>query len=171
MKKPTMLYWQPLILSGVIIALDQITKYLVTLLIKPNTIAVRLFNNLLWIVHQRNTGVAFSLGYSAPVFLRVVLFIVFPLVILTILGASIMKSKDYTILQRWAIAGIIGGGCGNIVDRIFRAEGVVDFISVRFFGIFGLERWPTFNVADSSVVVCGIILFVSILFMNSKKTI
>ena len=50
---------------------------------------------------------------------------------------------------------------GNIIDRIFRPQGVVDFIDVKFFGIFGLERWPTFNVADASIVVCGIILIVS----------
>jgi signal peptidase II len=61
------------------------------------------------------------------------------------------------------VAGIIGGGVGNLIDRVFRPEGVVDFIDVRFFGLFGLDRWPTFNVADSSVVVCGALLAASIL--------
>ena len=67
------------------------------------------------------------------------------------------------------IIGIIGGGIGNIIDRFFRAEGVVDFIDVKFFGIFGLERWPTFNVADAAVVVCGIILIVSFLITICKE--
>ena len=39
--------------------------------------------------------------------------------------------------------------------------GVIDFIDVKFYGIFGLKRWPTFNVADSAVVVCGIMLVIS----------
>jgi signal peptidase II len=62
------------------------------------------------------------------------------------------------------VAGIIGGGIGNIIDRIFRPAGVVDFISVKFYGILGMERWPTFNIADSSVVVCCLLLLVTILF-------
>jgi signal peptidase II len=37
----------------------------------------------------------------------------------------------------------------------------VDFVSVKFYGLFGLERWPTFNVADSAVVVAGLALLVS----------
>jgi len=40
---------------------------------------------------------------------------------------------------------------------------------VRIFGLFGWERWPTFNIADSSVVVCSIILFITILFIPQKK--
>ena len=55
------------------------------------------------------------------------------------------------------------GGLGNYVDRIFRPAGVVDFLDFKFFGIFGLERWPTFNVADATVVVTGILLFISFL--------
>ena len=66
------------------------------------------------------------------------------------------------------VVGIIGGGIGNLIDRIFRAEGVVDFIDVKFYGLFGMERWPTFNVADSAVVVCGILLIVSFIAMTIK---
>jgi signal peptidase II len=64
------------------------------------------------------------------------------------------------------VAGIIGGGIGNIVDRMFRPEWVVDFISVRIYGLFGMDRWPTFNVADSSLVVTGILLMLSLIFMK-----
>jgi signal peptidase II len=72
-------------------------------------------------------------------------------------------------VQRWATAGILGGGIGNLIDRIFRSEGVVDFISIKFYGFLGFERWPTFNIADSSVVVCCLLLFITILF-SFKKT-
>jgi len=37
------------------------------------------------------------------------------------------------------------------------------------YGIFGLSRWPTFNVADSSVVVSGILLFAAVLYSGEKK--
>jgi signal peptidase II len=64
--------------------------------------------------------------------------------------------------------GIIGGGIGNIIDRIFRTDGVVDFVSVKFYGLLGMDRWPTFNVADSSVVVCFLILLVTMLIPKKE---
>ncbi len=72
-----------------------------------------------------------------------------------------LRSKSLTDFQRWCFAAILGGGVGNLIDRFFRVGGVVDFVSVRFYGIFGFERWPTFNVADSTVVVAGIALLAS----------
>ncbi|HKJ85116.1 MAG TPA: signal peptidase II, partial [Spirochaetia bacterium] len=96
--------------------------------------------------------------------LRRVLFIVFPLLVIGGLVFYYFRTDEFTRLQRWAIAGIIAGGIGNVIDRIFRPAGVVDFLDVKFYGLFGLERWPTFNVADSSVVVCGILLMISVLF-------
>ena len=71
-------------------------------------------------------------------------------------------------MQRWFLSGIIGGGISNLLDRFFRAEGVVDFIDVKFFGLFGLERWPTFNIADSAIVICGAGLFVALLIQEWK---
>ena len=58
---------------------------------------------------------------------------------------------------------MLGGGLANMVDRVFRPQGVVDFVDVKFYGLFGMERYPTFNVADSSVVVGGILLLVTFL--------
>ncbi|WP_461252145.1 signal peptidase II, partial [Treponema sp. R8-4-B8] len=78
-------------------------------------------------------------------------------------------SDEFTPIQRWALAGIIGGGIGNIIDRIFRSDGVVDFISVNIYGLLGMQRWPTFNIADSSVVVGCILLLVTMFFTPKKK--
>lgn len=121
-------------------------------------------NDLLWILHVRNKAIAFSLGHTLPDTLRLVFFIVAPLLVLTGLTVYYFKSDEFSRYQRWLVTGIIGGGIGNIIDRIFRPDGVVDFISVKFFGLFGLDRWPTFNIADSCVLVCGILLFISIIF-------
>jgi signal peptidase II len=79
------------------------------------------------------------------------------------------RSNDFTYYQRWLICGVLGGGFGNIFDRIFRPQGVVDFIDVKFYGILGMERFPTFNVADSFVMVCAILLVISVINQVSKE--
>ena len=155
----------PFLLTGLIIVLDQITKALIVASWpKPGTLIKDVFNNeFLLIYHVRNKAIAFSIGDSIPQQFRYVLFVIIPIVVLAFLVWYYFKSGEFSNLQRWAIAGIIGGGIGNIIDRIFRKDGVVDFISVKFYGLFGMERWPTFNVADSSVVVCCIILLITMM--------
>lgn len=160
----------PFILSGLVILFDQITKALVVAFIPLYTIGTEVFGDLLRIVHVANTGVAFSLGDSMPIALRRILFGIVPLIVIILVIVIYFRNNEFNSLQRWAICGIIGGGIGNIIDRFFRAEGVVDFIDVKFFGIFGLERWPTFNVADAAVVVCGIILVISFLITIKKES-
>ena len=151
----------PFSLSVLVFVLDQAVKTAVAAVIAPNAVHARFGGDLLWIVHQRNKGVAFSFGEGFPDWLKTLLFVVVASAVLVAVIVYCLRDGSLTRLQRWAAAGIVGGGFGNIVDRVFRADGVVDFISVKFFGLFGLERWPTFNIADSSVVVCGILLVVA----------
>ena len=153
----------PFILTGLVVLADQITKAIVVALIPLYTVGANIFGDLLRIVHVANTGVAFSLGDSMPLSIRRILLAIIPLIVIVLVIVVYFRNDEFNSVQRWAICGIIGGGIGNIIDRFFRPSGVVDFIDVKFFGIFGLERWPTFNVADAAVVVCGIILIVSFL--------
>ena len=160
----------PFSLTAFVILADQIVKAVVVK-IKPETGLIKdIFNNdFLWIWHVRNKAIAFSLGESLPDALRPVMFIIVPILVLGFLIWYYFKSDEFTFVQRWAAAGIIGGGLGNIIDRIFRPDGVVDFISVNIYGILGMQRWPTFNIADSSVVVCCILLLVTMFITPSKK--
>ena len=96
-----------------------------------------------------NRGMAFSRGQSAgPIIAGVVVVIV---------GAMIWFARTVHDRPSLILIGmVIGGALGNLADRIFR-EGdgflggrVVDWIAVHW--------WPTFNVADSAVVVGGILL-------------
>jgi len=165
----------PLILTGIIVLADQITKALIAKYpIDSSDPIINVFNNdFLHIIHVRNPNIAFSIGRDLPDVVKPVLFVVLPLVVLALLVLYYFRSDDFTKLQRWAIAGILGGGIGNITDRIFRPDGVVDFISVRLPNflefLFGTNpRWPTFNIADSAVVVCCLLLFFSIIFSRKK---
>lgn len=161
----------PLILSGVLLVLDQITKAVVVAKIPVGTIYRKFFGDFLWIVHVRNTGAAFSIGAESGVFARVLMFLVVPAALMGLIAWCVTTSRKLlTRPQRWFAAGILGGGLGTICDRIFRFdEGVVDFISVKFYGLFGLERWPTFNVSDSCVVVFVILLAISIIFEKKDR--
>lgn len=158
---------KPFILTALLIIADQITKLLVIAKIPYRTIAFTMWNDFFRLIHVRNTGVAFSMGDSLPLAFRKALFIALPLIAMTVLIIYILRSREESVFQKYCLAGILGGGLGNQIDRIFRPEGVVDFLDVRFYGLFGLERWPTFNIADASVVVCGILLFLS--FWGKEK--
>jgi signal peptidase II len=159
----------PFSLTAFIIIVDQVLKAIIVI-IKPETGLIKdVFNNgFFWIYHVRNKAIAFSLGQNLPDAFRPVMFVIVPILVLGFLIWYYFKSDEFTLLQRWAAAGIIGGGIGNIIDRIFRSDGVVDFISIKIYGLFGMQRWPTFNIADSSVVVCCLLLLVT-MFLTTKK--
>jgi signal peptidase II len=161
----------PFLLTLGIVLLDQFTKYLVVKNIPVGTIAKEYFGDFLWICHVRNTGAAFSLGAEGSVFMRIVVLILVPIALMVLVGYLVATSKDYlTKAQRWFAAGVLGGGLGTIIDRIFRFDtGVVDFISVKFYGILGMERWPTFNVSDSCVVIFVILLAISMIFGKHRE--
>ena len=161
----------PFLLSLGIVALDQFTKYLVVKNVQLGTIAKKIFGDFIWICHVRNTGAAFSLGADGSVFGRIVILIIFPIALMVFVAYLVVTSKNYlNNAQRWFAAGILGGGVGTIIDRIFRFDtGVVDFISIKVYGLFGMDRWPTFNISDSCVVIFVILLAISLVFSKESS--
>ena len=150
----------PLLFSAVVVLFDQLSKWFIVQNIPLNTVGWRFWGDFLRIIHVRNLGIVFSLGSRLPDVFRRLLFTLLPLAVLIVLLVYYLRDRNISRLQGWSIAGIVGGGLGNIIDRLFRPAGVVDFLDVKFYGLFGIERFPTFNVADSSVVVCGILLII-----------
>lgn len=161
----------PFLLTAALVLVDQISKLLVMKYIPLNTVGASFFGDFLIICHVRNTGVAFSMGADSPLFVRVLLFVVVPMLLMGFLCWLIATRRNIlTDRQRWLVAGIAGGGFGTLVDRIFRFDqGVVDFISVKFYGIFGMDRWPTFNLSDSFVVVFVILFAISVIFTREAR--
>ncbi len=168
----------PLLLTLLVIVADQVTKAIVVAKIprlslydSENSI-IPILGNYVRFIHVRNKAVAFSMGSNLPDNLRQIFFAILPLLLIIAMFVIYFRNNEFTALQRWSLCGILGGGLGNLIDRFFRPDGVVDFIDCYFWGLFGMERWPTFNVADSAVVVCGILLvisFVKQMIKDSKK--
>jgi signal peptidase II len=161
-------YWIPSLLSLALVIADQLSKAWIVSRVPLNTIHLRLFDDFLWIVHTRNLGIAFSIGDSVPGIVRLLLFILLPLGFIIGAITYFFRSTSLSLTQRYAVAFIVAGGSGNLLDRIFRAEGVVDFLSFSLFGLFGLERFPTFNIADTAINVGAALILITGFFFDRK---
>ncbi len=165
----------PLVLTLAIIIIDQITKYFVVKHIPLYSIfnddcVIPVVGDYIRLIHVRNKAVAFSLGSSLPSNIRKILFAIMPLIVIGMVFGIYFRNNEFNKLQRWAICGIIGGGLGNLIDRFFRPQGVVDFVDCYFWGLFNMERWPTFNAADVAVIICGILFIYSFARQIVKDT-
>jgi len=94
------------------------------------------------------------------------LFLVVSILVLGLMVAYYLYEKNKTVLFSISMACIVSGAVGNIIDRLVPGRpGVVDFISV---GVDGVYRWPSFNVADSSIVV-GAFLLIVVFYREERK--
>ncbi|UGQ16149.1 signal peptidase II [Borrelia sp. RT5S] len=152
---------------SVLVFFDQLSKSLIVQYVELGSEYLSIFGDFFKIIHVRNTGILFSIGSNIDDSLKNLFFLVLPVVVLVFVFYFSLKEKNS--VSRISLLLILSGGIGNIIDRLFRPLGVVDFLDVKFFGIFGLQRWPTFNFADSYVVI-GIGLFaICDLFIKNRK--
>jgi signal peptidase II len=147
-----------LVLAGVAALLyvaDQLTKALVVANIEYGE-RVPVIGDVVQLWHVRNTGAAFSLFEGLtwlflPVHLLAIVMVVY----------FHRQFRDRGPWIHVVLGSILAGSLGNLTDRV-RLGYVVDFVSV---GIGDL-RWPTFNVADPSLVIGIIILVVYLTFFD-----
>lgn len=139
--------------AAVLLVADQVSKALVASNIAMGE-QVDVVGSFVQIWHAENAGAAFSLFQNLlPVFLAVG-------VLALGLVAYFARAFHGRSLWLFLVLGVVlGGTLGNLFDRVVRGGRVIDFVSV---GVGDL-RWPTFNVADSSLVV-GILTLVVILW-------
>ena len=162
----------PLSLTALVIVLDQITKALVVAYIPENTVFRSYFGDFLEIVHVRNTAIAFSIGTGLDIPVKLVFFVVLPIILMVLVIWCVISRKtdgDFTVFQKWCLAAIAGGGIGNLIDRCFRSLRVVDWISTDMYGCLGFDRFPTYNIADAAVTVSVCLLIVSYIIGEKKK--
>jgi signal peptidase II len=137
--------------AAAVLALDVCTKLLVVATLSDRE-PLRLLGGAVYLTEARNTGAAFSFAEGATV--------VFTLIAVAVV-VVIVRSARRLFSTGWAVALalVLGGAVGNLLDRVFRAPGflrggVVDFVSL--FDPYG-RVWPIFNVADSAIVCGGVL--------------
>jgi len=120
--------------------------------------------SLIYLVHSRNPGIAFSVFADSPSpWVRICL-IVGALVVICALAWLLVTGQSGAMACA-GIALLLGGATGNVTDRIVNG-GVTDFLEVWL----GNYRWPAFNVADSAITIGAILLIVDLVFAPAKTS-
>jgi signal peptidase II len=132
--------------SAVVVLVDQVTKWWAVTRLSTGPIHVI---GTLDLELSRNTGVSFSLLQGKD-------FILVPIGLVLVFGLLVMAWRAPSAGRALLLGLILGGALGNLSDRFFRDDhgAVVDFIALHF--------WPTFNVADSCIVIGCVLLLVSL---------
>ncbi|MGB6134824.1 MAG: signal peptidase II [Acidobacteriaceae bacterium] len=152
------------VIAGCLVALDRLTKAWIVAHIREGetiTIIPRVFQ----LSHVRNPGAAFSLFTDTPrpelTHWLLVGFAIAAALVVTVVLLRIGRRFTATTV---ALALILGGTIGNLWDRIQYGM-VTDFLAVRIVHY----HWPDFNVADSCVVIGGILLVLEALFARHHE--
>ncbi len=141
----------------VIFAGDQITKHIAQDSIAHGTV-ITVIPGFFNLIHTENSGIAFSLFSGASSSWKLVLLIGVSLALLVTVVVVALKSRQMNWQTGVGLALIVGGASANLLDRI-RFGQVVDFLDVYYRSY----HWPTFNVADSAIVVGAGFLLLDIL--------
>jgi len=147
-------------IAGIVFLADQFTKALIMSnfqLGEARVVFVDYFN----IVRVHNTGAAFSFMASAGGWQRWVFTAIG--VLAAVFISVLLKSHASQKLFAFALACILGGALGNVIDRILYGY-VVDFLD--FF--WGIWHFPAFNLADSAITLGAICLLLDELLRVRK---
>lgn len=154
-----MLKW--LNLSALVIILDQLTKWIsVSVLDLYETVPVMPFFNF---TMAHNYGAAFSFLSSAGGWQRW-FFVALAVIVSVALSIWLKKLKPTAKLEAAALALIIGGAVGNVIDRFVHGY-VIDFLDLYY----GNYHWPAFNIADSAICI-GAMLLILDSFRNKTES-
>ena len=148
--------WILFIIAGLIIVLDQASKYLVESALPLYTYYAPIpeLENIFRITHTSNTGVAFGLFQNGNT-----IFAIFAVIVTIAIIIYNSKLELGHKLLRLALGLQVGGALGNLIDRI-RQGYVTDFVDIG--------PWPVWNIADLAIV-SGTILLVLIMFQEERQ--
>lgn len=144
------------IVALLIVVADQLIKLLVTNTIKVDG-SVSILNGLVNFTYCENKGMAFGMLQNARW-----LFIGFTAIVMLGIVIYMIKTKPKNKFLLASLALILGGGIGNLIDRIFLGY-VIDYIQLSFFS-------PVCNFADYCITIGTALLVIYILFFSQNTT-
>ena len=151
-----------LIILGLNVGCDQISKNMVRKQIRYNE-QINLLDTYVTLTKIENTGAFLSLGNSYPKPVKILLMIIIPLVLLGAGTIFMLIKSNLSRITTLGMCFIVGGGVGNIYDRIVYGS-VTDFLHIDFV----LFQTGIFNLADLSVMI-GVCLFLLEFFLQSRN--
>ena len=151
-----------LAVSFAIVALDQATKLMIhtQFNLGEKKVIIPGFFNLTYV---KNQGGVFGLFSQSNEVIRLVLFLILPVLAFVLLASIIHKLHIKQKYQLLAFSSIFGGALGNYIDRVHFGY-VVDFLDFHFKGFV----WPSFNVGDICIVV-GVFSAIAIIYKTDKE--
>jgi signal peptidase II len=141
--------------SVFVVLLDQWTKRIVSQSLSYGA-SINVIGDFVRITFIKNPGMAFGIQLGNKLF-----FTIFSLIASIVIVIYLFRLKPENFWARFALASILGGAIGNLIDRVVYSE-VIDFIDFRFI------RWPVFNVADIAVTL-GMILLIAFVLLDNKN--
>lgn len=157
MKKYLQDYFLLFLIAGIVIILDQLTKSW----IRQNLVLGEIYLPEFWlsnyarIIYWKNTGAAFGMFQNLSGVFTVLSFIVSGVILYYY---PQIPRQDWLI--RLAMALLLGGAVGNLIDRLTLGY-VTDFVSVGDF--------PVFNIADASISTGVVVLFIGMWLQERRK--
>lgn len=146
-----------LIITIVILAIDQLSKYWAVISLKP-VIMIEVIPGFFRFTYATNRGVAFSLFADSEMNVRVI-FAVISIIAALIVLLYLAWTPAEKVLSSTALALLLAGIVGNLIDRVRLGE-VIDFIDVHLADKY---TWPTFNIADSAICIGAILLAIEMI--------
>ena len=144
---------------------DQATKSLARKLLITSE-PTSFLNGFVRFEYVENPGAFLGMGAQLPGTLRLLIFVVFTATLLAVMLWLVIKERTGDAKQLFGMALFVGGGTGNLLDRIFNDGRVVDFVS---FGV-GSLRTGILNVADVAVFAGAMLLLVGLLRNKETQT-
>ena len=144
------------------IGCDQVSKKMVREQVEFRS-TTEIIGETFILTNVENSGAFLGMGSELNPIIKTILLLILPIVVLLFVLHYLLTRKDINNLTVIGLSFIVGGGIGNMYDRILYGQ-VTDFFHIDFGGIF---KTGIFNMADVSVMVgMGLILLAS--FVNSK---
>jgi signal peptidase II len=152
------------LISAFVVILDQFTKTIVRDSITLGE-TIKITEKFFWFTNVRNYGAAFSISFG-NITVNKIVFISVTAIAVVLIFYLFKKSKSK--IERTAFALIMGGAVGNLIDRVMYGY-VTDFIWWDF-PDFIMQRWPVFNIADSSIVLAITLLIIYSILLGRMNT-